>query len=115
MADAVELPIEADLVIYCGSTFRKAWRWTRGGQPGVTSEWSGAAQVRARPRADSPVLLTLSVTCEDDGTVRLYATDELTSAVEAASGVYDVEVENPAGERQRFAMGGVEFSPEVTR
>ena len=58
------------------------------------------------------------------GTVRLYVTDEDMAGIDAADfeydaeedryvGVWDLELENPGGERFRYAMGQARFSREV--
>lgn len=113
------LPLVRDYVIYQGSTWSKAFRWLRDGVPVDLSGWSGAMQMRRRADAAEPAQLDLTtvnggVRLDANGGVVLYATDEQTGAM-VSSGVYDVELQNPQGERFRFLMGAIELSREVTR
>jgi hypothetical protein len=102
------------------------------------TDWKAGLTVRAT-YAGPPLLEleegTLSDPPEEDvividpvGTLRLYVTDETMATLAAASfvektdddgnkiyvGVWDLELENPDGERFRYVMGDVLFSLEAT-
>lgn len=113
-----ELPLRRDYVIYQGGTFKRAYRWVVDGVGRDLSDWTGAMQVRKRA-ADPVPQLTLTtenggITLAADGTITIYATDELTAAM-TSSGVYDVKLENADGEVITFMLGEATLIKGVTR
>lgn len=116
----VKLPLHRDETIYQGATWRRHYRWLPGGEPIDLSGWIGRMQIRPHPSASAPVYLSLTqdnggVELTAGGDIKLYATDEQTSAI-PRSGHYDVELEQPGGgDVFRFVMGRAQLSPETTR
>lgn len=116
----VTLPLRRDETIYQGATWRRHYRWLPGGVPIDMSTWLGRMQIRARPDSPNPAYLSLTVanggvTLTANGDIKLFATDEQTSAI-PRSGFYDVELEQPGGgDVIRFVMGRILLSQETTR
>lgn len=137
------LPAEnVELKLFQGSTLDQTFTFTANGSPLWTDPtgWKAGLQVR-KALGDSTALLSLAegtipdpplsttkcLEFADDGVLRAYAADEVMAALDAAGftrkkdhgevsyvGVWDLELEKPNGERSRYIMGPVAFSPEVT-
>ncbi len=118
------LPVKRKLTIIQGATFRAAWIWKPGGVP---MDFTGCkARMQVRSERESPDVL-LELTTENGGIVlgqipgkiALYlgATRTASGVIYWESGVYDLEIEHPAGpdDVTRFAEGSVAVRPEVTR
>ncbi len=127
------------LELYQGSTFDETWTFQD--EDGVVislTGWSAALKVRA-DYTTAPILALASAAFTPPaadgivmggaaGTIRIYVRDETTAALAAASfttvteddgtvtytGVWDLELTNPAGETFRYVMGTALFSREVT-
>lgn len=132
------IPAKFRLDLYQGSTLDETWTFTDAdGEPMDLIGWSGTLTVRGS--YDGPPLLTLFsggtppsssglVLGGTAGTVRVYAKDEAVASgaldyagftpddkdLQLATGVWDLELQNPAGERFRYAMGAVQFSREAS-
>ena len=129
------------LDLYQGSTFDETWTFMDEDEVLIDlTNWKAGLTVRAS--YDGPPILELEdildigsppdtdglVLGGAAGTIRIYVTDESMAAITAAqftatpnedggtdyTGVWDLELENPDGERFRYVMGPVVFSQEVT-
>lgn len=115
-------PAKLKFTIYQGATFRKRLAW-KAGKPSVAVDLTGCtARMQVRAEVESAaVLLSLTTTNGGivlggaTGTVDLYVSDEDTAAITWGGGVWDLEIEHPAGEVTRLAQGSISVSPEVTR
>lgn len=118
------LPVKRKLTINQGATFRAAWVWKPGGVP---MDFTGCtARMQVRAERESPEVL-LELTTENGGItlgavpgeIALYlgATSTASGVLDWESGVYDLEIQHPAGPEEvtRFAEGAVVVRPEVTR
>lgn len=118
------LPVKRKLTINQGATFRAAWVWKPGGVP---MDFTGCtARMQVRAERESPGVL-LELTTENGGItlgavpgeIALYlgATSTASGVLDWESGVYDLEIQHPAGPEEvtRFAEGAVVVRPEVTR
>ena len=119
-------PINIDLTIYQGATFRRKWSVTRtsDNSPYSMTSWTARMQIRAKKKDDT-FLLELTTTETDDGVITLENTiDEstitiyispATTAALTSGGVYDLELVDTGGDVVRIMEGKVTLSLEVTR
>lgn len=113
---------EDDAPLWTDPTGWKAGLVVRGSLDGAALlALAQISSIGTPPSADGIVLAA-------NGVARAYARDETTAAISHETfeaipqndgsttykGVWDMEVENPAGERWRYFMGSVPFSREVT-
>lgn len=105
-----------------GATFRRRFVWKTGTPPVPVDLTGCTARMQIRPDITSDeVLVELTtenggITLGDaDGTIDLYISAEDTAKVEAAIGVYDLELVTADGDVDRVLSGTVTISPEVTR
>ena len=121
-------PAVQDLTIYQGDSFDFFFRvrdrtydvaleeFVPGAYINLTG-WTGKSQIRATPEATA-VLAEMSVTLSNQSTtpggVLLKLTSVQTAAL-PASGVWDVQLTNTAGEVKTFIGGRVVVPREVTR
>ena len=114
-------PAKRKLTIYKGATFEKVWTWKPGGVP---MDFTGcSARMQIRPDYDSSTIL-LELTTENggitlgpDGEIRLWVGATQTALIDWDGGVYDLEIQYPAGpdHADRLLQGSVSVSGEVTR
>lgn len=120
---------DVDLVISQGADNRYAFRYTRDGLPVDLTGWVARAQLRKRVGGD--VWLTLTngdgISLNSDGVVVVSIPAAVTESVEwngyarlvagkpVPSGVWDLELVDPAGGVVRFVQGTVTVCPDVTR
>lgn len=113
----------ADLAIDKGSTFIYSFAplyEADGITPLDLTSYTAELQMR-RTVASTLKILTLTeavdggITLNDDGTIDLLITDDVTAAVQAETGVYDLEITDGDGATTRAYQGAVTFSDEVTR
>lgn len=114
-----------NLIIEKGATFNTIFTWSTKDTLGVItpvnlSTWSARAQVREEYESTTPVLSLTSqpsggITLGGFGTIELKVSPTLTSAVLIDKGVWDLELEDSAGNVIRLLEGKVTFKPEVTR
>lgn len=109
-----------NITVERGATFETVvtWRDSNGNPVNITS-YTARMQCRRSVEADDTLFsltdaagLTLGGTA---GTITVSLTAAETTAIEAASGVYDLELVSPGGVVTRLLEGAVTFSPEVTR
>lgn len=109
------------LVIEKGTTFKP--RFTYKNEDGSIvdlTNYTARMQVRAEIDSTTPIL---DLTTENSGivlggqagTIDLFVSDTVTSAIIEEEGVYDLEIESAAGVVTRVLEGKVTFKPEVTR
>lgn len=117
----MNIPAEYDINVLQGATFQ--WRVTWKDSLGVAIDLTGyTARMQIRERRTSTDTL-VNLTTENGGIALGGAAGHIditiaaaaTAAITALRGVYDLEIVSPAGVVYRLAMGGVTFSPEVTR
>lgn len=111
-----------DLVIPLGATWRLPMRYVqgRGGPPVDLSGCTALMQIRATQASATPIaeLTTANgriVLGGTDGTIGLLLPREVTEAIEARKGVYDLMLDWPGGERWQLLWGDVTFRPVVSR
>lgn len=111
-----------DITIDKGATFtmRAIWMDSAGALMNLT-QFSARMQIR-KSHKDETVMVSLTsdpaggiVLGGAAGTVDITITDETTSAIQGARGVYDIELISFDGVVTRLLEGAVEFTPEVTR
>lgn len=122
-------PAQRDITLYQGDTYsfffrvrERVWddftsQWVPGDYVDLTN-WSGKSQIRAT-HGSAGVLAEFTVVFPNQVTTRggvlLTLTKEMTSAITATTGVWDVELVNATNERRTFISGTVTIRPEVTR
>lgn len=111
-----------DITIEQGATFERTLTWNdQNGSPINLTGYTARMHVRRTHYDNGTPLLTL--TTENGGitlggaagTIALTVSATATSAVTAASGVYDLELVSAGGRVTRLLEGSVDFTPEVTR
>jgi hypothetical protein len=115
----METPGKYNIVMYQGASFDYTFTWKLNNSTVNLTGYTARMQVRRNHRSEDVVL---SFTDQDGitlggstGTVTVEADPETTAAVDAASYVYDLELESPGGEVYRILEGTFRVSPEVTR
>ena len=109
-----------NITIEQGATFRLHLALTDGTEPTPLDDYVGRMQLRQKVAA-AEVLYALTtenggLTIDGPaGTIDLYISDEDTASFTFKSAVYDLELEDLAGEVVRVLQGTVRLSPEVTR
>lgn len=113
-----------NITIEQGATMRLLFRYETKDNLGVVtpvnlSTYTARMQIRKTLKADPPMLsLTTEnggITLGADGSIVVEATAEQTAALDAAVGVYDLELEAADGRVTRLLKGNVKVSFEVTR
>lgn len=110
-----------DILIEQGATFRLnlTWRDANGVLVDLTN-WSARMQIRESIN-DAEAVVDLSspsagiVLGGTAGTITVTIPAAQTAALAIRRGVYDLEVQDSAGNVTRLLQGAVEVSPEVTR
>jgi hypothetical protein len=119
--------VRYDLYIEKGATFSRVFRYKDAN--GVAIDLTGyVARMKVRaPDHAGDVVAGFDLSVENSppeitidgeaGEVAVEIADEITEAVDSATcaGVYDLEIESPAGKVTRLVEGKVRFSPEATR
>lgn len=101
------------------STRQFIWKESDGTPRNLTG-WTAAMQVRPSAKSDT-VLLDLKTTNGGmslggtSGTINVHFKASDTTGVTWSSGVYDIELTDPAGKKMRFIEGDLVLSAEVTR
>jgi len=104
-----------DIEIEQGATFRYLVDLTS--NDGSTYDLSGhtfAAQVKKNYASSSVSATFTAETTTNAGQIRLSLTDEQTALIKAGRYVFDVLIQNDAGEKYRVIEGIVTVSPAVT-
>jgi hypothetical protein len=136
------IPAEVALELYEGSTFDDLLVFEVDGEPLWTDPtgWDARLQVRRTHDASDAILdlqkiasigdppTTSGLVFDVDGALRRYVTDEVMTALKPTDFIrvveegrvlwtasWDLELENPDGERSRYLMGTAYLYPEVTR
>ena len=119
--------VNRTLEIEQGATFTLGFNWhqpdavdpTLPGTPYDLTGW--IARLQIRKSQGSPVLLDAStvngkiVLGTTNGRVDIKFTDEDTDALTTTSALYDLELENPAGDVFRLLEGSVSISKNITQ
>jgi hypothetical protein len=116
---------DVTLIVSQGADNHYHFRWSKEDAAGVItpvdlSLYTGRAQMRAAVGTAIWVELTTptGIVVDALGNITIHLDDALTEVVEwndYKAGVWDIELESPAGEVTRFAEGTVTVSPDVTR
>jgi len=104
-----------DIEIEQGSTFR--YLVTLTSNNGLAYDLAGhtfAAQVKKNYASSSVSATFTAETTTNAGQIRLSLTDEQTALIKAGRYVFDVLIQNDAGEKYRVIEGIVTVSPSVT-
>lgn len=79
------------------------------------TSYNAVGQLKRNYSSSTSVSFSISYnTPATDGKVRLYLSDEVTAAMKAGHYVWDVVIENAAGEKFRVIEGIAEVNPAVT-
>lgn len=114
-------PAKLKFTIYQGATFRRRLTWKA--PSGAPIDLTGcSARMQVRPSVASPIVL-LGLSSDNgrialggaSGTIELHLSAADTAAIAWDAGVFDLEVEDAAGDVVRLAAGSIKVSPEVTR
>jgi hypothetical protein len=109
--------VKRKIVIEKGATFRLNLRLKD--ELGVFLNLTGyVGRMQVRATLDSEVValdLSGGFTFDAVGRCRVRATAAQTTALTIAAGVYDLEIESPAGDVDRLFKGAVVIEPNVTR
>ncbi len=113
---AKTLPLDLDLVIWAGTTFRREFRWLPDGDtPLDFTGWS--AQMLIGPsRGIATVALTTDnggITLTGVGQILLNLPPAQTSALKHGVMVYDLDLTDPTGYVQRFMRGRISVVHDV--
>jgi hypothetical protein len=108
------------LSIRSGATFRQRFTWTDDAGPVDLTGWHALAQIRAQV-GDAEALATLStddggITLGTAGEIDLYLPHAVTGAMAWTSGVWDLSLLSPDGDRHPpLIEGAVSVRAMVTR
>jgi hypothetical protein len=115
-------PVEYNITLYQGSTYRETFTWETGDPPTAVNLTGCTARMQVRASVNSPVKL-LDLTTENGGitlggsagTIQVLVAPSATAGQPWRTGVYDLEVIFVGGDVRRLLAGAVELVPEVTR
>lgn len=107
-----------DILIEQGATYQQEFVWKdSAGTPVDLSTYSGRMQVRQLKT--EAILLNLTegsgVTLGSDGSINIFVSATVTSALPLVPARYDLELEDSTGIVTRLLQGDVTISAEVTR
>lgn len=112
-------PAQADLCLPQGSTWDTAFVWTADDVPVDLTGYVARMMLRTTEEAASPTVSlsttggTMSVTSA--GQIILNYSAASSSAITAASYLYDLELQAPSGNVRRLVQGRAVVSREITR
>lgn len=118
--------VNRPIAIEQGATWTLGFNWHQAGAdantPGDPYDLTGwVARMQIRRRQGTPILLDAStsngkiVLGTTNGRVDIKFSDEDTDGLATASALYDLELENPAGDVFRLLEGAVTVSPNITQ
>lgn len=114
-------PVELDLDIWQGQTFKKSIVWKdASGVPLDLTGFKARMHIRVATKA-ATVLIELTTENnriklnEAPGRIDLVIEAAQSTPIQVPTGVYDLELESPSGEVRRLVQGKITFHPEVTR
>ena len=116
-------PKQIDLDIYQGASFNKAWKLQdSNGDPVDLTGWSGYCHFRKKVKDEETLLIMNTengkMSIYEEGGYFHYSLDlepEDTQILTVLAGVYDIFLEDVAGDRIRVQEGKINVSPAVTR
>ncbi|MEB3209538.1 MAG: hypothetical protein VKK63_11585 [Synechococcus sp.] len=112
-------PVQADLCLPQGATWDTKFLWSSGGNPVDLTGYAARMQLRTTTEAASPTVSLSTVggtmTVNASGEIQLAYPAISSSAITAATYLYDLELENPAGNVRRLVEGRAVVSREITR
>jgi glutathione synthase/RimK-type ligase-like ATP-grasp enzyme len=110
-----------ELFVAAGGKLERTWELTKNGLPMPLTGYTAQMQIRSK-RSSNVVLADFSTDTgkymtisEAAGIVMLDVPDTITSGFDFSSGVYDMYIESPTGDRFRVVEGNVVVSATVTR
>lgn len=111
---------KVDLAVDQGATFDKSFVWRLSGALVDLTGCAARSQVRASASSTTVLFDMTSANGRVElggaaGTVRLLLTDEVTAALAAKPGVYDLFIDFPAGNSVRLMAGNFTVAQRVTR
>lgn len=116
MAAVKSLPLDYDLVVYCGTTFRREFRWLPDGTTPIDfTGWSATMNI-GTPNTAAQLGLT-----NTNGGLTLTATGQIIISVSPARSIalkpgvlfYNLDLENPDGDIRRFLRGRISVIQDV--
>jgi hypothetical protein len=112
-------PVQADLCLPQGQTWDTKFVWESGGSAVDLTGYAARMMLRATAEAASPTVSLSTVagtmTVNSSGEIQLAYPAISSSAITAATYLYDLELENPAGNVRRLVEGRAVVSREITR
>ena len=119
MAAVKTLPLDYELVIYSGVTFRREFRWLPAGQAALDFTLWSASLLIGVPNSSTP-LITLStanggVTLSTGGQIAITMSPAATAALPAGLLSYSLDLTQPDGSSLRFLRGRVSVVTDVGR
>lgn len=100
------LPVNIDLTVYAGTTFRRSFRWKPGGTPQDFTGWT--AQFRVGPTqgtATTTLTETSGIILDSDGTFTISMTPSATRAMKAGSWFYILDMTDSTATVLRLLRG----------
>jgi len=112
-------PAEVDLCLPQGQTWDTSVVWEADGEPVNLTGYTTRMMLRTSAEAASPTVslstATSTMTALSNGTIGLSYSAISSTAITAATYLYDLEVVNPAGSVRRLMQGRAVVSREITR
>ena len=112
-------PVQADVCLPQGVTWDLKFLWESGGNPVDLTGYSARLMMRTSSEAASPTVSLSTVagtmTVNASGEIQLAYPAISSSAITAGTYLYDLELENPAGNVRRLVEGRAVVSREITR
>src|SRR4051812_7335007 len=116
MAAVKSLPLDYDLVVYCGTTFRREFRWL---PDGVAAQdftgWTATMNV-GTPNTAAKITLTNTnggLTLTVSGQIIITLSPVQTAALSPGIIFYNLDLENPGGDIRRFLRGRISVIQDV--
>lgn len=109
------LPLDYDIVLYSGTSYRREFRWLPDGTNPI--DFTGYSAIMRFGQPGMPALVELSVgsgiTLKLDGNIYIELTPAQTRALRPGIAYYNLDLTEPSGFVQRFLRGRVSLVVDV--
>ncbi len=118
MAVVKTLPLDYDLSVYTGATFKREFKWLPDGTSGLDFTMWAASLYIGKPGARTPMLTLTNgagITLTETGQIIVVISATQTAALEAGVLSYSLDLADAAGTVTRFLRGRLNVIADVGR
>ncbi len=119
MASVQTLPLDYELTVYSGTTFKREFRWLPDGAAALDfTDWTASMMI-GLPMSSTPVITlstaTTGITLSAGGQIVITMTPSQTAALKPGVMMYSLDLTDAAGGITRFLRGRVSVVNDVGR